>query len=619
MGRVDGSLDTWAMPSDRGDRHAPRSPRSPHTVGIAALLRDASARVVVSVDVSGRVVRWDAERLRRLSTTELPTGGAQVVDAEFAGRDTVLMVATTAAVQLWDAVRGGQTPAVTLSSGTDVISHAAISPDATRVAATARAADGSVVLVVWDTRTGTSIRSRLEFPETGVDLAFSGDGSYVGLLSALGWSSAFRASDGARVAFFSPESSGTTTLTGGVIGAMVAVGATGFVSANGSTRALAWAASPPQVIREYQLVLTGSPSALAATRSGLLAADVAGSASFVPYVDPAAEDLAAEVGRLSAGSRLARSAAPDLVLGVNGNRFQVWDLRARRVVGTFTAARADGGTLFSAALDRTGRRVAIGYLDGGIEVRDVRTGRVTGRAERRVNGAAVVAFAGDDVVGTSDASAAPADAVTVAPDGSVDALVRMPHDRRIAAVETHDATVAVGLDDGTLVVTHTHRPRAERRLPLGTIAAWQLAFSLSGDMLVAGDGGGRIHRVDLGSAEPVPRGDPITTDHGPVLALGFTDRGRIVAAGPGVLLAYAETDRGTLLARNVIARPWAGLTAVHNGFLTVDSRGQLHRWRLDTPFVLRRICAAVRGTDLPRDWPDYSPEGGARPACRASP
>jgi hypothetical protein len=81
-----------------------------------------------------------------------------------------------------------------------------------------------------------------------------------------------------------------------------------------------------------------------------------------------------------------------LLTGV-GSDVTVWDTRAKHAVASFTASRADQAVPIFSALDRTARRVALGYADGTLELRDATTGKVTVEKPHLVTGNAQVSFA----------------------------------------------------------------------------------------------------------------------------------------------------------------------------------------------------------------------------------
>jgi len=183
-------------------------------------------------------------------------------------------------------------------------------------------------------------------------------------------------------------------------------------------------------------------------------------------------------------------------------------------------------------------------------------------------------------------------------------LWRAPAHRRITALATSDDAVAVGLDDGRLVMWDSVRHRTHRELDLGAVPAWRIAFAPSGGQLAVGDGGGRLHVVDTtGSALRQAR-DAITTDHGPVIQMGFSDANRVLAVSP-ILVAYADLATGNMLAANVAPTRWLSIAPVEHGFITVDPEGALMRWRFDPGFLLSKLCPALDTSVPVRDRERY--------------
>ncbi len=89
-------------------------------------------------------------------------------------------------------------------------------------------------------------------------------------------------------------------------------------------------------------------------------------------------------------------------------------------------SRADQAVATSAALDGTARRVALGYADGTLEVRDAATGDLTVEKPYVVTGSAQVSFAGDSVVVSTSPTVDPAELIVVSSNGSVRGLWRAP-------------------------------------------------------------------------------------------------------------------------------------------------------------------------------------------------
>ena len=295
-------------------------------------------------------------------------------------------------------------------------------------------------------------------------------------------------------------------------------------------------------------------------------------------------------------------------------QFTVWSTDKQRAVRSFHASRADQATPIFSALDRTGRRVALGYEDGTVEVRDANTGNAIVESVHLVTGTAQVSFAGDALVVGTYPTAEPAELVVVAPDGAVRRLWRAPEHRRINAFATSDESVAVGLDNGQLLVWDTVGRDQPRDLDLGAVPAWRIAFSASGRRLVVGDGGGRLHVVDRTGAQLRRLRDPITTDHGPVLQLGFSSDDRVVAVSP-ILVSYVDTATGTTLASNLLLTQWSSLVTVPDGLVTVDSTGALLRWRLDPEFLLTKLCPELKTERSAAELQTYLDGGTASTTC----
>ena len=614
-GRYDGGLTLWKLPSNGHSTKAPKSPVSPHQASIAALVRDASGRRVVSIDSGGGVAVWDAATLARPATFTIPLGGpAGKVDADLTNDGSTLMVSTQEGVQLWDLDRQVQLGSSPLAFSNAAFSDAAMSPDGTHVGATLQGADGTDTIEIWNLTEGTTNRYPFSAPDFVLDVSFTNDGLYFGMLDNGGGSAAFRVSDGAEVSELTP-SGGIPTLTGGPLGGMVPFEDHSFISANGSATALVWNAATSQVIATRPLVLGGSPSAIAISRDGFVASDVAGTMTWVPFVPSSSAPLAAPVGKVPAGSRFGISAAPNMLLATAGSELTVWDTQRERVVRSFAATRADQAVPIFTALDATARRVALGYEDGTLELRNADTGKVIVEKPHLVTGIAQVSFAGDSVVVSTSATVDPGELLVVSSHGSVRRLWRSSQHRSIGAFATSGESVAVGLDDGRLLVWDTARSERHRELNLGAVVAWRIAFSQSGQRLVVGDGGGRLHVVDRTPTQLRQRRDPIATDNGPVVQIGFSSADRVLAVSP-VLVSYADIATGNVLAASLLTQGLP-LVTVTDGFMTVDPTGALLRWRLDPAFLLSKLCPELKTEGSSPELRSYLDGGAASTTCPA--
>ena len=165
-----------------------------------------------------------------------------------------------------------------------------------------------------------------------------------------------------------------------------------------------------------------------------MATDVAGTMTWVPFGLSSSDSLAVPAGQIASGSRFGVSADPTSLLAGNGNEFTVWDTQAQRAGDTFTATRTDHALPVSSTLDHTATRVALGYADGTVEVRDAHRGTVTVEKPQLVDGTAIVSFAGDALVVSTSPTNDPAELVVVAPDASVRHLWRAPAHRRVERV-----------------------------------------------------------------------------------------------------------------------------------------------------------------------------------------
>ena len=250
-------------------------------------------------------------------------------------------------------------------------------------------------------------------------------------------------------------------------------------------------------------------------------------------------------------------------------------MRGQHAVATFTAyaCRQRVRPTFT-ALDRRARRVALGYADGTVEVRDAdRTGAVTLEKPHLVTGNALVSFAGDALLVSTDSITNPAELLVVAPDGSVHRLWHAPANRRIGAFATSGESVAVGLDDGSLLVWGLCAATSTVSSTSAPSRRGGSRSAATGTRLVVGDGGGRLHVVDGSGAALRQVRDPITTDHGPVLQVGFSDANRVIAVSP-ILVSYVDLATGNMLAANVAPTYWSSLVTVTHGFITVDPDGR---------------------------------------------
>ena len=111
--------------------------------------------------------------------------------------------------------------------------------------------------------------------------------------------------------------------------------------------------------------------------------------------------------------------------------------------------------------------------------------------------------------------------------------------------------------------------------------------------------------------------DPITTDHGPVVQIGFSSDDRVVAVSP-ILVSYADIATGNMLASNVLLTQWSSLVTVPDGFITVDSTGALLRWRLDPKFLLSKLCPELKTEGSSPELRSYLDGGTASTTCPAA-
>ena len=481
------------------------------------------------------------------------------------------MVMNAAGVQLWDLANEAPLPSSPLVVSPATFTHAALSLDGTHVGATIQGTDRNISIQIWNLTDGTTIVHPLGGPDTFVDVSFTNDGAYFGTLDALGGSASYRVSDGATVANLTPEG-GVTTLTGGALGGLAPAGPDLFISVNGSANVLVWNVATAQTLGTYRLVLGGSPSAIRDQRQRVRRRrrrrhDDVGAVRPV-------------VVRFARGTRradrrrvaLRRQRRPHLVargrkrvhgLGhADGARRQHVHRRACRTTQCRSSARsttppAGSRSDMPTARSRCAMRAGARSRSRSRARRRHRAGVVRGRRARRQH--------------LSDERSRRAGRRRAERSGAP-SLACAAH-RRISVFATAGASVAVGLDDGRLIVWDTVRepppPRARpRRDPL----LWRIAFSESGKRLVVGDGGGRIHVVDRTGTQLRQVRDPITTDHGPVLQLGFSGDDRVVAVSP-ILVSYVDIATGNTLAANVAPTQWSSLVTVPDGFITVDAAG----------------------------------------------
>ena len=132
-----------------------------------------------------------------------------------------------------------------------------------------------------------------------------------------------------------------------------------------------------------------------------------------------------------------------------------------------------------------------------------------------------------------------------------------------------------------------------------------------------GDGGGRLHVVDRTGAQLRQLRDPITTDHGPVLQIGFSSDDRVVAVSP-ILVSYVDIATGNMLASNVLLTQWSSLVTVPDGFITVDSDGRVDAMaaRPGVP-ALQVVPGAEDGGSSP-ELRSYLDGGTASTTCPAA-
>ena len=256
----------------------------------------------------------------------------------------------------------------------------------------------------------------------------------------------------------------TTTLTGGPLGGMVPVGDHSFIAANGSANALVWNAATGQVVGRSALALGGSPSAITGSGNAFVASDVAGTMTWVSFGPASSAALATPAGAIPAGSRFGISAAPDLLLTGVGDEFTVWSTDKQRPVRSFTRVACRSG---DADLLRPRPHRLAGSRSGTTTARS-RCATPTpatslSRSVHLVTGTAQVSFAGDALVVSTYPTAEPAELVVVAPDGAVRRLWRAPEHRRINAFATSGESVAVGLDNGQLLLWDHRRARPTPR------------------------------------------------------------------------------------------------------------------------------------------------------------
>jgi len=111
--------------------------------------------------------------------------------------------------------------------------------------------------------------------------------------------------------------------------------------------------------------------------------------------------------------------------------------------------------------------------------------------------------------------------------------------------------------------------------------------------------------------------DPITTDHGPVLQIGFSGADRVLAVSP-ILVSYVDVATGNTLAANVAPTQWSSLVTVPDGFITVDANGALVRWRLDPQFLLHKLCPELKTQGSSPELRSYLDGGTESTTCPAA-
>ena len=346
------------------------------------------------------------------------------------------MVSTQGGVQLWDLDRQVQLASSPLVVSDAIVTHAAMSSDGTHVGATLQ---GRTVRP--RSRSGTSPtepRTGIELaPDVFVDVSFTNDGLYFGTLDNAGGSAAYRVSDGAQVAELTPvvdvntDADRRSARRDGARRRPLL-----HLRQRQRDRVGLERGNESQVLTTYPLVLGGSPSTITGSGNAFVASDVAGTMTWVPFGLSSSASLAVPVGKVPAGSRFGISAAPNLLLAGVGKEFAVWDTHAQHAVGSFTASRADQAVPIFTALDRTARRVALGYADGTVELRDAGTGEGHGRQASPRHRQRAGFIRGRRGRRQYRPTVEPAELLVVSPDGSVRRLWRAPAHRRISAFAT---------------------------------------------------------------------------------------------------------------------------------------------------------------------------------------
>lgn len=180
-GRDGQAVRLWQLPDGRA-----ATPTDGHTDRVVALTFAPDGRSLVSVGADNRVLRWDVATGRQSNRIALdgdqdrktwPGSQELLTAALFPGGRRIAAGGQQQAVTVYDLATGNEEFTLRWEGGN--LSHAAVSPDGTRVASFGTRRDmanrGQGVLVVWDATTGAVLLEEPVASTSGLSAGFTAD------------------------------------------------------------------------------------------------------------------------------------------------------------------------------------------------------------------------------------------------------------------------------------------------------------------------------------------------------------------------------------------------------------------------------------------------------------